>query len=97
MQNGFKGNSYQCYKFLLNVEIVYNDDKKMHEKLPKTSNMLETTNVIVETLKNGVQTEVPTCDKAVQTDKGINDCIILPMLSIVLLYFRNNYCYMYFV
>ena len=57
--------------------------KKRHEKLPETSNILETTKFIVETLEKGVQTEVPTCDKAMQTDKGRNDCIILPILSIV--------------
>ena len=80
---GFKGNSYKSYKSLLDAEIAYNDYIKRHEKLPETSNMLETTKFIVETLEKGVQTEVPTCDKAVQTDKGKNDCIILPILSIV--------------
>ena len=81
--NKFKGNAYQSYKSLLDAEIAYNDYIKRHEKLPETSNMLETTKFIVETLEKGVQTEVPTCDKAVQTDKGRNDCIILPILSIV--------------
>ena len=81
--NGFKGNSYKSYKSLLDAEIAYNDYIKRHEKLPETSNMLETTKFIVETLEKGVQTEVLTCDKAVQTDKGRNDCIILPILSIV--------------
>ena len=49
--------------------------------------MLETTKFLVETLEKGVQTEVqtevPTCDKTVQTDNTRNDCIILPILSIV--------------
>ena len=55
----------------------------MHEKLPETSNMVETTKFIVETRKKGVQTEVPSCDKAVQTDKARNYCIILLILSII--------------
>ena len=81
--NGFKGNSYQSHKSLLDAEIAYNNYKKRHEKLPETSNMLETTKFIVETLEKGVHTEVPTCNKVVQTNKGKNDCIILPILSIV--------------
>ena len=55
----------------------------MHEKLPETSNTLETTKSIVETREKRVQTKVPTCDKAVQTDKVINNSSILPILSIV--------------
>ena len=94
---GFKWNSYKSYKSLLDAEIAYNDYIKRHEKLTETSNMLETTKFIVETLENGLQTEVPTCNKAVQTDKGRNDCIILSILSIhCMLYFRDNRCYMYF-
>ena len=54
-----------------------------HEKLPETSNMVETTKFIVEPREKGVQTEVPTCDKAMQTNKAKNDCIILPILSTV--------------
>ena len=80
---GFKWNSYKSYKSLLDAEIAYNDYIKRHEKLTETSNMLETTKFIVETLEKGVKTEVPTCDKTMQTDKGRNDCIILPILSIV--------------
>ena len=64
--NRFKWNSYQSYKSLLDAEIAYNDYKKRHEKLSETSNMLETTKFIMETLENGVQTEVPTCDEVVQ-------------------------------
>ena len=70
-------------KFLLDAETTYNDYKQMHEKLPETFNMLETIKFIVETHEKGVQIEVLTCDKAVQIDKGRNDCIILPILSIV--------------
>ena len=70
--NGFKRNSYQSYKSLLVAEIAYNDYEKRYEKLPETSNMLETTKFILETLEKGVQ-----------TDKGRNDCIILPILFIV--------------
>ena len=55
----------------------------MSEKLPKTSNMVETTKCIVETCKKRVQTEVPTCDKVVQFYKVRNDCSISPILSIV--------------
>ena len=55
--NEFKGNSYQSYKFLLDTEITYNDYKKRHEKLSKTSNMLETIKFIVDTLEKGVQTK----------------------------------------
>lgn len=81
--NGFKGNAYQSYKSLLDVETSYNEYRGMSEKLPETSNMVETTKCIVETCEKRVQTEMPACDKAVQFNKARNDCSILPILSII--------------
>ena len=51
--NKFKGNAYQSYKSLLDAETTYNEDKQMHEKLPETSNTLESTKFIVETCEKG--------------------------------------------
>lgn len=47
-------------------------------------------------MKNGMQAEVPTCDRSVQIDKTRNDCSILLILSIVCYIFRNNDCNLYF-
>ena len=67
----------------MDAKTVYNEYKGMSEKLSKISNMVETTKCIVEICEKRVQTEIPTCDKAVQSDKVKNDCSILPILSIV--------------
>lgn len=70
-------------KSLLDTEIAYDKYKQMDEKLPKRSNMLEATKSIMDNCNNGVQAEVPTCNKAVQINKPRNDYNILFILSVV--------------